>query len=56
MSREKMDEIVKQVMAESQLRYADYYGVACFYYLVVRYPDLSISDCFDVINMIKDRL
>lgn len=56
MTREKMEEIVKQVMAESQLRYVDYYEAACFYYLAGRYPDLSISDCVDLIDMIRDRL
>lgn len=56
MSKEKMEEIVKQVMTESHLRYIDYYESGCFYYLSGRYPDLSISDCVDVIDMIRDRL
>lgn len=56
MSEDEMREIVKEVMEESRLRYIDYYGSTCFYYLGGRYPDLSISDCVDLIDMIRDRL
>lgn len=55
MSKKTMEEMVKEVMS-SHLKWTDYYGSGCFYYLAGRYPNLSINECIELIDMIKDRL
>lgn len=55
MSKEKMEEIVKAIMASNR-KWTFYYDTTYFYYMALKYPDLSISDCVDILDTIRHRL
>lgn len=51
----KINEIVKTVY-DSHLKEDDYFDSAIFFYLAGRFPDLTIKQCTEVVEQIRDNL
>lgn len=53
MAKMSVDEIVGLVRCEMFLKEDDYFDASVFYYLSGRFPDLTISQCVDVVNCLR---
>lgn len=47
-----ISEIVK-IVSESHLKRDDYFDAAIFYYMSGRFPDLTISECVEVVDRVR---
>jgi len=52
---QEVDEIVKIVCEESGVREEDYFSSPIFYYLAGRFPNLTISQCVEIVNRVQNK-
>lgn len=49
----KTEKIINNLRENQSLKEEDYFKSAVFYYLAGRYPDLSISQCADIVDQLR---
>ncbi len=47
-------EITEKIIFESHLKENDYFDTNVFYYMAGRFPDLTISQCADIVNRLRE--
>lgn len=55
MEKAELNEIVKIVCEESGVREDDYFSSPIFYYLAGRFPNLTISQCVEIVNRVQNK-
>lgn len=54
MTTKKKHEII-EALESSDLKEEDYFDSSVFYYLSGRFPDLTISQCTDIVDIIRQK-
>lgn len=50
----KRNDIIETLL-KSNLKEDDFYNSSVFYYLAGRFPDLTISQCVDIVDTVREK-